>query len=140
YYAFEIDSYTTYLNNGVHYLLPAAMITMLIKLLMNERLALASGLVFALMGSILFNTNTVGILNGEFGLYILISSIAAIFLLGKHNQRSKILKTGLFVSLINAVSVNMIYMLRMGQPDWLDIGMYSGYVLVAGLLSAVLTL
>lgn len=139
-FVFKLISLTTELINGIHYLLPAAMGTMLIKLLMNERLALSSGLVFALMGSILFNTNTVGIFNGEFGLYILISSIAAIFLLGKHNQRSKILKTGLFVSLINVVSVFMIYMLRMGQLDWFDIGMYSGYVLVAGFLSAVLTL
>lgn len=139
-FIFKLVSLTTELINGVHYLLPAAMGTMLIKLLMNERLAIASGLVFALMGSILFNTNTVGILNGEFGLYILISSIAAIFLLGKHNQRSKILKAGLLVSLINVVSVNMIYMLRMGQLDWFDIGLYSGYVFIAGFLSAVLTL
>ncbi len=137
---FKIVSLTAGLMNGIQYLLPTAMGTMLIKMLMNERLALASALVFALAGSILLNTDTVGIINGEMGLYILVSSIAAIFLLGRHNHRSKILKTGLYVSLINIASIIMIYMLRMGQLDWVDIGIYSGFALLSGFLSAVLTL
>ncbi|MFA8439568.1 HD family phosphohydrolase [Bacillaceae bacterium YX66] len=137
---FKLVSLSAGLTSGIHYVLPAAMGTMLIKLLISERLALASALVFAVVGSILFNTDTVGIFNGEFGLYILVSSNAAIFLLGRHNHRSKILKTGLFVSLINIVAIIMIYMLRMGQFDWIDLGVYSGYAVISGFLSAVLTL
>ncbi len=137
---FKLVSLSTGLLSGIHYLLPAAMGTMLIKLLLSERLALASALVFAVMGSILFNTETVGTFNGEFGIYILVSSIAAIFLLGKHNQRTTILKAGLFVSFVNIVAIVMIYMLRSGQFDWLNLGVYSGYALLAGFLAAVLTL
>lgn len=137
---FKLVSMSVGLLSGIHYLLPAAMGTMLIKLLLSERLALASALVFAVMGSILFNTETVGTFNGEFGIYVLISSIAAIFLLGKHNQRTTILKAGLFVSFVNIVTIVMIYMLRSGQFDWLNLGVYSGYALLAGFLAAVLTL
>lgn len=137
---FKIVGFTSDLLNGIHYILPAAMATMLIKLLMSERLALASAVVFTLIGSIVLNTNTVGIFNGEFGLYILVSSIAAIFLLGRHNHRSKILKTGLFVALINIVSILMIYLLRTGQFDWIDLGIYSVFALISGFLAAVLTL
>lgn len=139
-FIFKIVSLTTGLMKGIHYLLPAAVGTMLIKLLMNERLSLASALVFAVMGSILFNKDTVGIFNSELGLYILVSSIAAIFLLGRHNHRSKILKTGLLVACMNIAAIVMIYMLRMGQFDWVNLGVYSGYAFISGFLSAVLTL
>ncbi|PWA12547.1 hypothetical protein DCC39_05485 [Pueribacillus theae] len=127
-------------SKGIAYLLPAAMGTMLIKLLMNERLAIASGLVFAMTGSILFNTETVGTFHGEFGLYILCSSFAAIFYLGKHNIRSKILKAGFVVSIVNMAVILMISMLRKGQIDWMELSVNCGYAFLSGFLAAVLTL
>lgn len=126
--------------NGIGFLAPVAMGAMLVKLLINERIALASSLVFALMGSIIFNNESIGIFHGEIGLYFLFSSFAAIFYLGKHNARSKILKAGFVVSIVNITIVAMIYMLRHGQIDWFELGMNSSFAAVSGFLAAVLTL
>ena len=51
----------------------------------------------------MFNQGVTGTFNYGIGTYFLISSMAGILFLGKHNARAKILQAGLFVSLINIV-------------------------------------
>lgn len=127
-------------SEGIGFIAPVAMGTMLIKMLINERIAIASALVFAVMGSIIFNTEIAGIFHAEYGIYMLFSSLAAIFYLGKHNLRSKILKAGLFVSSVNVVVIAIFYMLKRGQIEWIELGINGGSAFIGGFLSAVLTL
>lgn len=125
---------------GLAYLVPAATGTMLVKMLMNERLALSSSLILALCGSVIFNSRTIEHFNFMFGVYILFSCLAGAFFLEKHNARPKILRTGLFISLINMVVVALFLMLRNGQYTPLDICLDFGFAFLSGFLSAILTL
>lgn len=126
--------------NGLAYLVPAATGAMLVKMLMNERLALSLSLVLALCGSIIFNSRTIEHFNFMFGFYILFSCLAGTFFLERHNARPKILRTGLFISMINMVVVAIFLMLKNGQFTTLDICLDFGFAFLSGFLSAILTL
>ncbi|MEW8971987.1 MAG: HD family phosphohydrolase [Mesobacillus sp.] len=124
----------------IGYLFPAAMGAMLIKMLINERLALFQMAILAVTGSIIFNEGITGTLNVTIGIYILISGLAAILFLQKQNRRSKILQAGIFVSLVNLVVIISILFLRNSQYSGLEYGFYFIAAFVSGIVSAVLTI
>jgi cyclic-di-AMP phosphodiesterase PgpH len=124
----------------IGYLFPAAMGAMLIKMLINERLALFQMAILAVTGSIIFNEGITGTLNVTIGIYILISGLAAILFLQKQNRRSKILQAGIFVSVVNLVVIIAILFLRNSQYSGLEYGFYFIAAFVSGIVSAVLTI
>lgn len=124
----------------IGYLFPAAMGAMLIKMLINERLALFQMAILAVTGSIIFNEGITGTLNVTIGIYILISGLAAILFLQKQNRRSKILQAGIFVSLVNLIVIISILFLRNSQYSGLEYGFYFIAAFVSGIVSAVLTI
>ena len=124
----------------IGYLFPAAMGAMLIKMLINERLALFQMAIMAVTGSIIFNEGITGTLNVTIGIYILISGLAAILFLQKQNRRSKILQAGMFVSVVNLVVILSILFLRNSQYSGLEYGFYFIAAFVSGIVSAVLTI
>ncbi|HEU5140007.1 MAG TPA: HD family phosphohydrolase [Bacillales bacterium] len=126
--------------HGLSFLVPAAAGTMLVRMLVNERLAITSCLVLALCGSLIFNTETLGTINFMFGIYILFSCLAGAVVLEKHNARPKILKTGLFISFVNMVVVGIFLMLRNGNYETFDILLQFGFAFLSGFVAAVLTL
>lgn len=127
-----------YLEIG--YVFPAAMSVMLIKILIDERLAFIWTVVQAICGSIIFNEGITGSLNMSVGIYFLVSSIAAILYLNKQNQRSKIFKAGLFISLINLVVIFSQIFIRSGAYSTMDYTFFVVAPLVSGIASAVLTI
>lgn len=62
----------------IGYLVPIAMGVMLIKLLINERLAILSSMILSICGSMMFNQGVTGTFNYGIGTYFLISSMAGI--------------------------------------------------------------
>ncbi|WP_226646738.1 HD family phosphohydrolase [Mesobacillus subterraneus] len=124
----------------IGYLFPAAMGAMLIKMLINERLALFQMAILAVTGSIIFNEGITGTLNVTIGIYILISGLTAILFLQKQNRRSKILQAGMFVSVVNLVVIISILFLRNSQYSGLEYGFYFTAAFVSGIVSAVLTI
>ncbi|MGA9227429.1 MAG: HDIG domain-containing metalloprotein, partial [Mesobacillus sp.] len=124
----------------VGYIFPAAMGAMLIKILINERLALFQIVVLAISGTIIFNEGITGTLNITVGIYILASGLAAILFLQKQNQRSKILQAGLFVSVVNLIIIVSIIFLRNSQYSGMEYGFYLIAAFLSGITSAVLTI
>jgi cyclic-di-AMP phosphodiesterase PgpH len=124
----------------IGYIFPAAMGAMLIKILINERLALFQMAILAISGTIIFNEGITGTLNVSLGIYILISGLAAILFLQKQNRRSKILQAGLFVSAINLIAILSMLFLRNSQFSGLEYGFYIIAAFVSGITSAVLTI
>lgn len=122
------------------YIFPAAMGAMLIKILINERLALFQMVVLAICGTIIFNEGITGTLNVTAGIYILASGIAAILFLQKQNQRSKILQAGLFVSVVNLLVIVSMLFMRNTQYSGLEYGFYILAAFISGITSAVLTI
>lgn len=126
--------------HGLSCIVPAAVGTMLVKMLINERLAVTSSLFLALSGSLIFNVDTVGTFNFMSGIYILFGGLAGAFFLDKRNARPKILQAGLFVSFVNMLVIAVFLMLMSGQTEPVDMGFELGFAFLSGLIAAVLTL
>nr|WP_246593770.1 HD family phosphohydrolase [Evansella tamaricis] len=126
--------------NGITYIVPVAMGTMLITTLINSRIALFTSMVLAIVSSIIFNDQSSGILDYSHGVYVFFSSIAGVFFLNKSNKIMRILQSGIFVGLLNVFVILALIMLRNGQYGMIEIGTHMGFAAMSGFLAAVLTL
>lgn len=126
--------------SGIGYLFPAAMAGMLIKILIDEKLAILTSIILAVCGSILFNEGVSGTLNFSEGIYILFSALAGILFLSDHNQRSKILQAGSFAAVVNLFTIWALMFLPNGQFSGLEYGYYIITAIFSGIASAVLTI
>ncbi len=124
----------------IGYIFPAAMGAMLIKILIDEKLALYFTIILAICGSIIFNEGITGTFQVTAGIYIICSGLAAILFLSKQNRRSKILQAGLFVSAVNIIVIFSLLFLRNGHYDTVEYGFYFVIALISGISSAVLTI
>ncbi|MCY7867485.1 cyclic-di-AMP phosphodiesterase PgpH [Bacillus spizizenii] len=124
--------------NNIGYLVPIAAGAILIKLLMNERIAILGSIILAICGSMMFNQGVTGTFNYVIGIYYLISGISGVLFLGKHNARSKILQTGLFVAFINMVVVLSLLLIQNTALSGLEIGTLMLMGVVSGFASSVL--
>jgi hypothetical protein len=125
---------------GIGYLFPAAMGGMLIKILIDEKLAILTAIIMAVCGSVLFNEGVTGTLNFSEGIYILFSALAGILFLSGQNHRSKILQAGSIASLVNLLTIVALMFLPNGQFSGIEYGYYLITALVSGIGSAVLTI
>ncbi|MGE6202504.1 HD family phosphohydrolase [Guptibacillus hwajinpoensis] len=125
---------------GIAYIVPVAVGSMLIKMLFNEQLAIASSFLFGVCAGVFFNGEITGPMNASLAFYVLMSSLSGVFFLGKRNHRSNILKAGLLVSLINIVSVAILLMLKNGQYSGIELSYHFLFAFVSGFLSSMLTL
>jgi cyclic-di-AMP phosphodiesterase PgpH len=126
--------------SGIGYLFPAAMGGMLIKILIDEKLAILSSIIFAIFGSVLFNEGVSGTLNFSVGIYILFSSLSGVLFLTDQNQRSKILQAGSFTAAVNLLTIWALMFLPNGQFSGLEYGYYILTAIFSGIGSAVLTM
>lgn len=126
--------------SGIGYLFPAAMGGMLIKILIDEKLAILSSIIFSIFGSVLFNEGVSGTLNFSVGIYILFSALAGVLFLSDQNQRSKILQAGSFAAAVNLFTIWALMFLPNGQFSGLEYGYYILTAIFSGIGSAVLTM
>jgi putative nucleotidyltransferase with HDIG domain len=123
----------------IGYLAPAAMGTILITLLLNIHLAMVSSILFAMMGSVIFNTTPDQLFDYRYGFVTAVVSFAAILSVHRASQRSTILKSGIMVSLFGSVSV-LTLLLFADHPERSDILYSVGCAFASGLLTAVLVI
>ncbi|UAL46202.1 HD family phosphohydrolase [Sutcliffiella horikoshii] len=140
----KIFSFFQTLNTTeIGYIAPVAMGAMLIKMLINDRIAIFSSIIFGICGSFIFNM-VPGTMNYTVGSYLIISAVASVLFLNQHNRRLTILQTGLFVSFINVVTVIALVLLTnrdlTGMNELLDLGINGTMAVGSGVVSAVLTI
>ncbi|UAC47291.1 HD family phosphohydrolase [Bacillus aquiflavi] len=135
-----ISLFQAFDDSEIGYIFPAAMGTMIIKILIDERPAILLTIMMAVCGSIIFNGGFTGTFHISIGIYILCSGLAGVLFLSKHNHRSKILQAGLFVSAVNVVVILSLIFLQNGQYSGFDYGLYFTVALISGIASAVLTI
>ncbi len=122
------------------YIFPAAMGAMLIRILINENLAVLVTIINAICGSIIFNEGISGSIHMTVGTYILCSGLAGIMFMSNHHHRSKIFMGGLFVAAVNVMVIFSLAFIRNEQYDLKEIGITILIALMSGILSAVLTI
>ncbi|WP_409301751.1 HD family phosphohydrolase [Peribacillus sp. SCS-155] len=118
---------------------PAAMGAMLIKILLNERFAVALTIVCGVFGTIIFNGETPGNLDFSIGLYIMFSGIASIIILSEKNFKAKILQAGFVLSLVNIILLLSILWISEGNYTKMEYLFYTVAAVVSGVGSSILT-
>ncbi|MFN7251263.1 MAG: HD family phosphohydrolase [Anaerobacillus sp.] len=137
----KITSYTHNLNlQGITLIAPVAVGSMLMTMLIHQRVALFTSMIFSIIASIIFNAESAGVLNFTLGIYVFFSSVSGVFFLSKSNRVSRILQAGIFVSAINISTIVALLMLKNAQFGWIEIGTNIGFALLSGFLAAVLTI
>ncbi|WP_026692858.1 HD family phosphohydrolase [Peribacillus kribbensis] len=124
----------------VVYFFPAAFAAMLIKVLLNERLAIATTIIMACYGTIIFNGGSASNLHITAGIFILLSGTASIILLNTKNYRSKILQAGMILSLFNFVLIMALLFIMDAHFQKMELLFFMLSALVSGLSSSILTI
>ncbi|WP_214778255.1 HDIG domain-containing metalloprotein [Exiguobacterium sp. s22] len=125
--------YTTY----AYILAPTAFVVLLLRILIDERVALASAFITMIAGSIVvtFGQST----NFMTLVYVATGSFLAVFLVEPKIQRKRLFLSGVFLGLVNIIMVIALLLLRNVQVSW-EMAMYlSGFAVISALLSIVLT-
>ncbi|WP_416149320.1 HD family phosphohydrolase [Salipaludibacillus sp. HK11] len=126
--------------NGITYIAPVAMGTILITTLIHSRVALFTSMVFAVIASIMFNSQGSGIVDYSHAIFVFFSGVSGVFFLNKSHQVMRMLQTGIFVSFINVLVVIAMIMLKNAQYGWIEIGSNLGFAAMAGFISVVLAI
>ncbi|MFB1080628.1 HD family phosphohydrolase [Jeotgalibacillus sp. JSM ZJ347] len=124
----------------VGYLFPAAMAPMLIKSMVNTRVALIITMIQALCASIIFNDMMTGAVNVEVSLYFLFSGLAGILFLSDSKRRTHLLRAGLFVSAANLIFLFSVTLIESGQFSAIDYTLFAVFAVISGVLSSILTI
>ncbi|MEI5905799.1 HD family phosphohydrolase [Bacillus spongiae] len=124
----------------VGFLFPVAMASMLVTLLLNERLSIIMSILLAVCGSIIFHESVTGSFNVEIAIYFLFSGLMGTIILSKQNQRISILQTGFVVSIVNLMIIFFIVLLGSNPYEDMDYIYFVVYAFGSGITSAVLTI
>jgi membrane-associated HD superfamily phosphohydrolase len=114
-----ISLFPEFKYSEICFIFPAAMGAILIRILIDERMAVLFTVIMAICGSIIFNEGVTGTFHISSGIYIICSGLAGIIFLTKQKHRSKILQAGLFVACVNVLIIFSLVFLRNGQYDGL---------------------
>ncbi|GAB2573097.1 HD family phosphohydrolase [Gracilibacillus alcaliphilus] len=136
----KVFSIYTTTTNPLYWLTPIAAFSMLIKILINEKYALTMSILYAIIGSVIFNGNIPGHLNIEAGIYLVLSQLASIFFLNLIRDRSAIIKSGVAVAGINLMVICLFIFLSFEKYSWLDYLIFGGYGIFSAFVATVLTI
>ncbi|SDI34083.1 HD family phosphohydrolase [Natribacillus halophilus] len=125
---------------GLLWLTPVALGGMLLAQLLSYRVALYSGVLFALAGGVIFNDDASGIFHATFMIYALFSGMAGVFFIGKTPRVAKVLQSGVFIAVTNALTITAFYLLSNAPLAWDSYGLDVSFAVGSGFLAAVLTL
>jgi putative nucleotidyltransferase with HDIG domain len=125
--------FTTY----AYVLAPTAFVVLLLRILVDERVALASALITMVAGSIVasFGQNT----SFMTVVYFATGSFLAVFLVEPKIQRKRLFLSGILLGIINIIMVLALLFLRNTLVTWEMVAYLSGFAITSALLSIVLT-
>ncbi|WP_037463498.1 HD family phosphohydrolase [Shimazuella kribbensis] len=124
----------------VGYLAPIPLGTMLITLMLNSKLSLASSLILSMSSGMFFNGDNQFLFDFRFALVALISGVISTFALDGVKRRSAVLKAGLLTSLISMIAILALYLLSPAERDWTQLIQSLIFGSIGGIFSAVLTI
>ena len=117
------------------------MTSMLIRILLDEKLSIVGTVIISICAVLLFNGEVSGVFHITAGLYALISSISGVIFLTNQNRRSKIFEAGLFVALINIITLTaFMFMQNIQFSNTMQYVFYFAQGAISGVTSSVLTI
>ncbi|MGP4107234.1 HD family phosphohydrolase [Virgibacillus sp. L01] len=136
----KVVSMITVPVSQLFFAVPVALGALLVKQLLSERFAIVLSILYAILGSIIFNEQIPGALNIEAGIYFFFSQMAGIIFLSDVKDRLAILKAGAGVTAINIIIVVLFLFLSFEKYSLGDLLIHSGFGVASAFLSAVLAI
>ncbi|MCG7345098.1 HDIG domain-containing protein [Sporosarcina sp. ACRSL] len=124
----------------VAFLFPTALAPLLVKLLTNERLAFMMTIITAATAGIMLLEGFSAIMQMEIALYILLSGIVSIYVLGNNGRRSNILRTSLYVSISNILFIGFYLLMTQSTYNLSELLFYLIAAVTSGIISGALTI
>lgn len=124
----------------LRFFIPAAMGTMILKILLDNRYSLVYTIILSVFGAIIFNENTTTNFNFSICIYILFSGIASLLLLSTRNFRSKLFQAGFLLSLVNVLIIFAVVFIMDLQVAKVEYVFYILAAFVSGISSSILAI
>src|SRR5699024_8420886 len=121
-------------------LAPIATGVLLINMLIFERLSIIMAVVYAILGSILFNGQIASSLNMEAVIYFLFFHFTSIYLLTNFRDRVIIVKVAFGMALINIMMIFIFIFFSFEKFALKSLLIHSSYGVGAAILAAILTI
>ncbi|GAA0602189.1 cyclic-di-AMP phosphodiesterase PgpH [Virgibacillus siamensis] len=138
--AMKVVSLFSATGNPLFFAVPVATGSLLMKQLIDERFAIVLSMLYAILGSVIFNGQIPGLLNIEAGIYFFFAQLAGIIFLINIKDRLAIIKAGGGMAVVNTLTILLFLFLSFEKYSFSDLLVYAGYGIFAALLSAVLTI
>ncbi|PFG05659.1 HD family phosphohydrolase [Bacillus sp. es.034] len=126
--------------NDIAFILPAAFTGMILRILLNERIAMMMVFILSACSSIVFHQQFSGSIDIEIAIYTLFSGVSGILFLVSRNQRSNILRAGIYVALVNIMILGFLILLSGTSYSNSEYVYYIVFALVSGIMSSILTI
>ncbi|GEB76249.1 HD family phosphohydrolase [Sporolactobacillus inulinus] len=126
--------------SGIGFLIPLAMASLIIRILLSERIAIVSGILLAIVGSVIFGISTkAAIFDAPMGIYLFFSSLTGALVLKKRQARPKMIRNGGLIALVNVLVVLALLMFQNTPFTPVGTGLSLGFAALSGFLSVILT-
>ncbi len=126
--------------NDIAFIFPAAFTGMILRILLNERIAMMMVFILSACSSIVFHQQFSGSIDIEIAIYTLFSGVSGILFLVSRNQRSNILRAGIYVALVNILILGFLLLLSGTSYSNSEYVYYLVFALVSGISSSILTI
>ncbi len=126
--------------NDIAFLFPAAFTGMILRILLNERIAMMMVFIIAACASIVFNEEFSGSIDIQVAIYTLFSGVAGIMTLISRNQRTNVLRAGIYVAFVNILIIAFLVLLSDVSYTSTEYIYYLVFALVSGIGSSILTI
>lgn len=124
----------------IAFLFPTAMARMIIRVLLNERLAVFVTFFIAACAGIMLQGGFSAPLQMDAVLYILFGGITGVYLIERDDRSARLLRTSLVVAAVNVFFIGFYMLTAQSQFDLGEAGFYVSAAIVSGLLSGALTI
>lgn len=123
------------INPALYLLTPTAFSALVLRNLLNERIALSSTLFMALAGTFFYSTNQ----NFSFNIaiYLLVGGLVATYFLRSSLSRRRIFISSLTISAANIAVFLAFVLMRTGQLELKETSYLIGFAIASGVLSAI---
>lgn len=124
----------------IAFLFPTALVGMIVRLLLNERLAVYMTFLIGVIGGMMLQEGSAVTLQMEIALYLLFGGLAGVYLIDSDDRRARLLQTSLAVGGINVVFIGFYLLIGQSQYDVAEIGFYFAAAVISGLLSGAMAI
>ncbi|TGA99585.1 HD family phosphohydrolase [Sporolactobacillus shoreae] len=125
--------------SGLSNIIPIALAPLLIRMLLSERMAVVSGVLLSLIGSVIFGISAkAAIFDAPMAIYMLFSALAGALVLRKRQVRPKFFQTGGIVALVNILIHLSLLMFQNAPFSLVGTGMSLIFAFLSGFLSVIL--